>query len=75
MQFDRLNRRQFIMFLAGAAIEWPRTAAAQPKVYRIGILETISPIVNAANFDALRKGLRELGYVEGQNLFFRISLG
>jgi putative tryptophan/tyrosine transport system substrate-binding protein len=65
-----MRRREFITLLAGAAVEWPCTAVAQSKIYRLGILETISPIVNAANFDALRKGLRELGYVEGQNLFF-----
>jgi putative ABC transport system substrate-binding protein len=48
----------------------PLAARAQPagKVYRIGILETIPEARNAANFDALRKGLRELGYVEGRNL-------
>ena len=40
------------------------------KVYRIGILETNSPLTNAANFDALRKGMMELGYIEGQTLFF-----
>jgi hypothetical protein len=38
------------------------------RVYRIGMLETIPAASNAANFDALRKGLRELSYVEGQNL-------
>jgi putative ABC transport system substrate-binding protein len=38
------------------------------KVYRIGILEAIPAARNAANLDALRKGLRELGYVEGRNL-------
>ena len=38
------------------------------KVYRIGILETIPAARNAANLDALRKGLRDLGYVEGRNL-------
>jgi putative ABC transport system substrate-binding protein len=37
-------------------------------VYRIGILETIPAARNAANLDALRKGLRELGYAEGRNL-------
>ncbi len=43
---------------------------AQPthKVYRIGVLETIPAERNAANLDALRNGLRDLGYVEGQNL-------
>ena len=38
------------------------------KVYHIGMLETTSTALNAANLDAFRKGLRELGYVEGQNL-------
>ena len=49
---------------------WPFAARAQQvgRVYRIGILETIPATENAANLDALRKGLRDLGYVEGQNL-------
>jgi putative tryptophan/tyrosine transport system substrate-binding protein len=65
-----MNRRQFITLLGGAAV-WPLTARAQAaKIYRVGILETISAISNAANFDALRKGMRALGYVEGQNLLF-----
>lgn len=34
----------------------------------VGMLETQSMAMNALNYDALRKGLRELGYVEGQNL-------
>jgi len=48
----------------------PPVADAQQagKVYRIGILEAIPAVQNAANLDALRKGLRDLGYVEGQNL-------
>src|SRR5437899_12419140 len=47
----------------------PLAAEAQSagKVYRIGILETRSTAMNAANLDAFRQGLRELGYVEGQN--------
>jgi putative ABC transport system substrate-binding protein len=38
------------------------------KIYKIGVLEPFSALESAANLDALRKGLRELGYVEGQNL-------
>lgn len=38
------------------------------RVYRIGMLETRSTELNAANIDAFRRGLRELGYKEGQNL-------
>jgi ABC-type uncharacterized transport system substrate-binding protein len=52
---------------------------AQPAVgfYRIGMLETRSITLNAANVDAFRQGLRELGYREGQNveLVYRSSDG
>jgi putative ABC transport system substrate-binding protein len=45
------------------------TANAQPKrVFRVGVLETTAPASNAPSLDAFRRGLRELGYVEGQNL-------
>ncbi len=64
-------RREFISLLGGAAMSswlWPLAARAQArKVWRIGVLETVSAAMNAPNFDAFRRGLRELGYVEGQN--------
>ena len=50
------------------ALGSPGGAQQAKKVYRIGVLEVISTARNAANFDAFRQGLRELGYVEGQNL-------
>jgi putative tryptophan/tyrosine transport system substrate-binding protein len=64
-----MRRREFISLLGGVAA-WPLAARAQQpsRVYRIGVLELSPAASNAANFDALRKGLRELGYVEGQNL-------
>src|SRR5437764_14460255 len=64
-----MKRREFIAALGGATV-WPLVSRAQPtgKVYRIGILETVSAAQNAANIDALRDGLQKLGYVEGQNL-------
>ncbi len=64
-----MRRREFINLVGGAAA-WPLAARAQQpgKVYRIGLLDMTPAASNAANFDALRKGLRELGYVEGQNL-------
>ena len=60
-----MRRRDFIAF--AAAVAWPLAARAQQpaKRYRIGMLETISPALNAAHLDAFRNGLRELGYVEG----------
>jgi putative ABC transport system substrate-binding protein len=54
-----------LLLLSGLA-----TAEAQPagKLYRVAMLETRSITLNAANVDAFRQGLRELGYREGQNL-------
>ena len=59
-----IGRREFIT-LVGSAASWPLAAHAQQLARRIGMLETIPPQANAANFDALPKGLRELGYDEG----------
>jgi len=42
-------------------------AGPPDKLYRIGILERTSTAINAANLDAFRQGLRELGYVEGKS--------
>lgn len=65
-----MDRRTFIGGVAGGLLAAPLGAHAQQagKVYHIGILETIPAAQNAANLNALRKGLRDLGYVEGRNL-------
>ena len=64
-----IKRREFITLLGGAAA-WPLAARAQQpgRVWRIGVLETTSMELNAANFEAFRKSLRDLGYIEEQNL-------
>jgi putative ABC transport system substrate-binding protein len=67
MQSHQLKRREFITLLGGATAAWPLAALAQ-SAYRIGVLDTTSAALNAANFDALRQGLRQHGYIEGQNL-------
>jgi len=46
----------------------PGGAQGAGKVYRIGMLERTSMASNSANLNAFRQRLRELGYVEGQNL-------
>jgi putative ABC transport system substrate-binding protein len=63
------TRRAFIGALVVFLLAAPLTADAQPagKVHRIGMLETTSMALNAANLEAFRQGLRELGYVEGRN--------
>jgi putative ABC transport system substrate-binding protein len=65
-----MDRRAFIGRVAGGLLTAPLAARAQQlgKIYRIGILEPIPATQNAANLDALRKGLRDLGYIEGRNL-------
>ena len=63
-----MRRRDFIKVIAGSVAAWPLAARAQQeKLWRIGMLETISPALNAANLAAFRNGLRQLGYVEGQS--------
>jgi len=59
----------FVTVLAVLLIGSSLASEAQTgKVYRIGILERTSMIVNAANVDAFRQGLRDLGYVEAKNV-------
>ena len=63
-----MDRRALIAG-ALALLAAPVAAEAQPagKLYRIGVLEVVPVASNAANLSAFRQGLRELGYVEGQN--------
>jgi len=65
-----MDRRTLIVGIAGSLLFTPLAVRAQQagKVYRIGILEAIPAAQNAANLEALRRGLRDLGYVEGRNL-------
>ena len=64
-----IGRREFIMLLGGAATAWPLAARAQQRdrLHRIGMLDNTSAELNAANLDGFRQGMRELGYVEGEN--------
>jgi putative ABC transport system substrate-binding protein len=67
-----MRRRDFLALLPGAVLAGPLAARAQQPAgfRRIGILETIPPEFNKANLESFRKGLRERGYVEGQNIAF-----
>jgi putative tryptophan/tyrosine transport system substrate-binding protein len=58
------NRREFITLLGGAAVAWPLAARAQTKRARIGWF-TVAP---HPYIDGFRRGLRELGWIEGENL-------
>ena len=62
-------RRSLIIALAlFCAASVPALAQQPRKIYRIAMLERESAESNFARLDAFRKGLRELGYIEGQNL-------
>jgi putative ABC transport system substrate-binding protein len=54
--------------LAGLALPIAVEAQSPGTVYRIGVLESVSVAANAEYLGAFQQGLRDLGYVEGQNL-------
>ena len=74
-----MRRREFIAFLVGAAATWPVAARAQQasdaKIHRIGFISLSGG--PSATDKGFQKGLRDLGYLEGQNvvIVFRWASG
>src|SRR5258707_13321721 len=66
-----IARRKFLATLGGAAAAWPLAARAQQpgKIPRIGIID------DSLHWNAFRHGLRDLGYLEGQNIAFDYAYG
>jgi ABC transporter substrate binding protein len=69
---ERVRRREFIMLLGGASGAWPLAARAQQraKLPTIGFLGAESASTNQHFFDAFRQGMREHGYIDGNNIAF-----
>jgi putative ABC transport system substrate-binding protein len=65
-----VKRREFITLLGGAAVAWPLVARAQQstKLARIGWLNLGPASAWSSRVEALRAGLRDLGWVEGKNI-------
>jgi putative ABC transport system substrate-binding protein len=63
-----MKRRQFIALVAGSSAAWPLTALAQQAIPVIGFLHSASPSYLQRFVEALRGGLGEAGFIEGQNL-------
>jgi len=67
-----VRRREFISLIGGAAAAWPLAARAQRtgRPQHIAVLTLRSEQQSAPLLSAFRDGLRDLGYVEGQNVSF-----
>ena len=65
-----MNRRAFLTIVGGGVLAAPLVTGAQPppKIPRIGYLGPVSPTAGARLLESFRQGLRELNYVEGQNI-------
>ena len=72
------NRRKLIIGIGASALASPLASFAQKKpakVYRVGVIHT-GNLVGTAHFtEAFKQGLREHGYVEGQNVIVELRYG
>jgi putative ABC transport system substrate-binding protein len=63
-----MQRREFITLLGGATLTWPLAARAQQGVPVVGFVRSATAAGSAGFVAAFRQGLKEAGFVEGQNV-------
>lgn len=70
-----MRRRKFIALLGGAAAAWPLAVRAQKYMPRLGVLMQVSSNLSTNSLDPFYQGMRELGYIEGQNVTIERRFG
>src|SRR5262245_2990025 len=79
LQNRKIQNRKFPVLMVALlfALGFPAEAQEPAKIWRIGVLVSSSASLNASRDEALRQGLREIGYVEGKNIVmdFRYAEG
>ena len=64
-----MRRRDFVVRIGGAALAWPLAGLAQrPAMPFIGFLNSGSPNERAQFVEAFRQGLKQGGYIDGQDV-------